>query len=118
MGLCRRQRIATLPLALVAHVIREAEAQERQRDPAAFVLLPHQQQPVAAALDVVNVALAGGDGAGCMALEQAHHSGAPGQCGPEPIGAGPTGAGLLGDQGHRKRPGFLGVGATAAPIPR
>jgi hypothetical protein len=50
-------------LALVAHVIGEAEAQERQRDPA-FVLLPHQQQPVAAALDVMDVALAGPAGAG------------------------------------------------------
>jgi hypothetical protein len=51
-------------LAFMAHVIGEAEAQERQRDPAAFVLLPHQEQPVAAALDVVDVALAGPAGAG------------------------------------------------------
>jgi hypothetical protein len=53
---------------LVAHVIGEAEAQERQRDPA-FVLPPHQEQPVAAALDVVNVALAGGDGAGILGIK-------------------------------------------------
>ncbi|HBH72386.1 MAG TPA: hypothetical protein DDY43_02870 [Synechococcales bacterium UBA10510] len=68
MGLCSRQRIATLLLALVAHVIGEAEAQERQRDRAAFVLLPHQQQPVAAALDVVDVALAGPAGAGLLGI--------------------------------------------------
>ena len=85
MGLCSRQRIATLPLALVAHVIGEAEAQERQRDPA-FVLLTHQQQPVAAALDVMDVALAG-----------------------------PAGAGLLGDPWRGWRSGFPGVDA-AAPL--
>lgn len=89
MGLCSRQRIATLPLALVAHVIGEAEAQERQRDPAAFVLLPHQQQPVAAALDVVDVALAG-----------------------------PAGAGLLGDPWRGWRSGFPGVDAAAPPCLR
>lgn len=34
----------------------------------------------------------------------------PGQCGP-----GPADFGLPGDQGRRWRPGFLGVGAAAAP---
>jgi len=86
MGLCSRQRITTLPLALVAHVIGEAEAQERQRDPAAFVLLPHQQQPLAAALDVMDVALAGG-----------------------------AGAGLPGDPWRGWRSGFPGVEAASAP---
>ena len=69
----------------MAHVIGEAEAQERKRDPAAFVLLPHQQQPVAAALDVMDVALAGGDDAG-----------------------------LPGDPWRGWRPGFPGVDEVAA----
>ena len=46
-----------------------------------------------------------------------HRSGAPGQCGPDPPGAGPTGVGLPGDPGLLWPPGFLGVGAAAAPGP-
>ena len=48
---------------------RRGKPQQQQRDPAAFVLLPHQEQPLAAALDVVDVALAGGDGAGILGIK-------------------------------------------------
>ena len=70
----------------MAPLVGKAQAQKGQRDPAAFVLLPHQQQPLAAALDVVDVALAG-----------------------------PAGAGLPGDPWRGWRSGFPGVDAAAAP---
>lgn len=47
-----------------------------------------------------------------------HRSGAPGQCGPDSPGAGPTGAGLPGDQVRRWRPEFAAIGAAAVPDPR
>ena len=78
MGLCSRKRIAIGrehgSVALVAHVIREAEAQERQRDPATFVLLPHQQKPVAAALDVDPAPQLGGEplSYGAFLVERRH----------------------------------------------
>jgi hypothetical protein len=53
---CSRQR----PLALVAHVFREAEAKKRQRDPTALVLLPHKQHHPAAPLHMVEITLPGG----------------------------------------------------------
>jgi len=46
----------------VAHILGKAQAKERQRHLASPVLLPHQQQHPAAALAVVDVALAGGGG--------------------------------------------------------
>jgi hypothetical protein len=46
----------------VAHVIGKAEAQKRQRHPAAFASFAHKQQHPAAARAVVDVALAGGGG--------------------------------------------------------
>ena len=47
-----------------------------------------------------------------------HRSGAPGRCGPDPPGAGPTGVELPEDPSHQWRPGFPAVGAAAAPGPR